>query len=212
MSFAHPPEDAFERPVYAQTYKPELDPVQGALARRIAQVRLGGRVERCHTIPHLGSYSNATHSWGVAALIYLLWPEEFATLGPVALFHDVPEALVGDVPSPMLNASSEVKEHFHRVEDLICAELRLPSEHVLGPQAYAKVKAADRLDLLLWCYDQERMGNTEASECRRELEIFLAASGLPHPADKLLAWIQANGYPRFKQQGEAARFIKELTK
>ena len=78
--------------------------------RNIIQSRCGGRVERCHVIPHLGSYSNASHSWGVAMLMHYLWPKDFPRLAIYCLSHDIPEAWTGDIPAPVAWAVPELKE------------------------------------------------------------------------------------------------------
>jgi hypothetical protein len=51
------------------------------IATAVIQSRSGGRVERCHGLPHHGTYSNASHQWGVAMLMHYLWPDDFPSAG-----------------------------------------------------------------------------------------------------------------------------------
>jgi len=149
---------------------------------RITQARLGGKVERCHGIPHLGSYSNAAHTWGVLLLLYYLFPGDFMRLAAVALAHDVPEGWVGDVPATVMRYSKSVRPELAKLEKLIADDLGLPFEGDLSPEDHAKLKACDRLDLYLWCMDQLAYGNLHAAEPMRELDRYFTESPLPSPA------------------------------
>ena len=176
-----------------------------SLAKRVIQTRAGGRVERCHTIPHTGSYSVAAHSWGVAMLMFYLWPEDFPRLAAHCLSHDVPEAWVGDIPSPMLRYNPELKKRVEMVEAHIAADLGLPSEFGLSSEDYAKLKACDALEFWLWSREQIDMGNRFAIDGLHEVERHFAESPLPTNA-----W---NLYSEFKRVGSLPRqrgIIKEV--
>lgn len=151
---------------------------------RIVAIRLGGKVERCHTIPHVGSYSVAAHSWGAAMLLREFWPEEFPHLVGFMLSHDVPEAWIGDLPSPLLASlglDSRVSIEF--AEDRILDHLHLPSLESVPQEDWAKIKACDRIELLLWCMEQEFvLGNLYVRECRRRLLEFIVENPPPEPA------------------------------
>lgn len=162
--------------------QPELPGASDPILRNVLQSRLGGKVERCHSIPHHGSYSNAAHSWGVSMLLYYLWPADFARLVIHCLTHDVPEGWVGDVPSTMLNADPEIKALFAKVEKSIQDDLGLPFEGDLPPEDYAKLKACDRLELYIWCCEQVACGNLYALEPMKALHEVFAANPLPAPA------------------------------
>lgn len=156
------------------------------LARRVVQSRAGGRVERCHGLPHNGSYNNAAHSWGVAMLMLQLWPDSFPRLAAVCLAHDVPEAWTGDIPSPTIRfAPPGFKKAIAEMEVRLLEDLGLPNEHDLTGEDYAKVKACDRLELYLWCREQVDMGNRFAMEFLNELDRYLEQSVLPAAADAL---------------------------
>jgi len=59
-----------------------------------------GKVRRWHTMRAVDPQTNADHSWGVAFLILLQWPDASANLIKAALFHDLGERWAGDIPGP----------------------------------------------------------------------------------------------------------------
>lgn len=158
----------------------------------IIQARAGGRVERCHAIPHQGGYSNAAHSWGVAMLMHALWPEDFSRLAIYCLSHDVPEAWVGDIPAPLLRYVPGLKVSLGGLEDGLNRLIDLPAESELNDLDYAKLKACDKLEFYLWCREQGLMGNGFANEASVEICKYLRTSLMPAPAEELFLAIQRN--------------------
>lgn len=154
-------------------------------AKWIVQSRAGGRVERCHGVPHAGSYSNAAHSWGVAMLMFYLWPEDFPRLAGACLAHDVPEAWVGDVPAPTMRYLPGLRKDLGEIEDGLNASLGLPAEGELAIEDHVKLKACDRLELYLWCREQLLLGNQFVGETLKELKRFFSEVPLPEEAMKL---------------------------
>lgn len=150
------------------------------LLDRVMAVRTGGTVQRCHGIRHHGSYKVAEHTWGVLVLLWLLYPDDYVRLSPYVLFHDVPEAWVGDIPASTKKYSPAVKQAVGTMETSIFAWLRLPDEHDLSVDDHAKLKACDVLDLYLWVAEEVCGGNWHAHCVARELETFIA-KGMPMP-------------------------------
>jgi 5'-deoxynucleotidase YfbR-like HD superfamily hydrolase len=134
--------------------KLELNPVE-----QILLARGGGAVTRCHTLRHSMPYTNAEHSWGVAMLMYYLFPQEFKRLVIFALAHDVPECLVGDTPSTAKESSK-----VDTTEGAILREFGLPELAHLGTAERAILKVCDRLDLYLWAREQHTVGNVWVQE------------------------------------------------
>lgn len=189
------------------SYTPKMDKSVVVMADRIIQTRSGGMVERGHCIPHQGSYNNAAHSWGVAMLMHAIWPEDFKRLVLVCLAHDVAESWVGDIPAPILRYSPEFRTVVGGMENTICASLGLPREDQLPPEDHAKLKACDRLELYLWCREQQAIGNTFIKEFLTELTRYFIETPLPFPADKLFKHFEFNTVlPRY------AGIIKALEK
>jgi len=155
------------------------------MAQKIIQARLGGKTERCHNIPHLGSYSDAAHSWGVAILMWHLWPEDFPRLAIYCLSHDVPEGWVGDIPAPTLRYVPGVAAALKPIEGNLNRAIGLPGEDELNEVDLAKLKACDRLDFYLWAREQFAFGNTFVQQSIIELERFFKETPLPPEAQKL---------------------------
>lgn len=173
---------------YAET--PTMDERFAVMVDRVIQTRSGGKVERCHIMPHQGSYNNAAHSWGVAMLMNTLWPEDFERLALVCLAHDVGESCVGDIPAPVLRYLPEFRAAVSGMEAKICDSLGLPREDFLSPSDHAKLKACDRLELYLWCREQLAAGNTFAEEFLTELKRYFVETPLPSPADALFSRLE----------------------
>lgn len=160
---------------------------------RVMATRIGGAVERCHGITHYGSYSVAAHTWGVLSLLYILWPDDFGRLAPNVMFHDVPEAWVGDIPAPTKRYSRVVKAACEEMELQILKRFQLPSDLILDDLDRAKVRACDSLELYLWSREQVLGGNQHASCIVRELNRFYLETPLPEPANTLLYEIRHGG-------------------
>ena len=114
-------------------------------------------------------------------------PEQLAA---IALFHDAPEILTGDLPTPIKYHSAGIKSAYDEVEALavekLLAELpealrpayrRLLEAH-RDPEGYALVKAADRLSAYIKCVEERKAGNlefvsAEAATLRRLREMRL---------------------------------------
>lgn len=174
------------------------------LLDRVMAVRTGGTVQRCHGIRHQGSYSVAEHTWGVLALLYLLYPDDYARLSPCVLFHDVPEAWVGDIPASTKKWNNVVKLAVSEMEARIMMWLQLPDEHELNASDHAKLKACDVLDLYLWVCEEVCGGNGHAKCVGRELDTFVQnGMKLPAPAHELWATIRQRihgGYLGFQHE------------
>lgn len=147
----------------------------------IVQSRAGGAVQRCHGIRHIGSYSNAEHTWGVLLLLWHIHPEHFGAVAPFALSHDVPEFIFGDVPAPTMRYVPGLREQLGEYEDFLNASYgNMPegSLQELDPEGFAALKDCDRLDLWFWCVEQRALGNMFAYECQKELERYFEQGGL----------------------------------
>jgi len=126
---------------------------------RITRLREGGNVTRCHTVPHHGHYDVAQHSWGVTILLTQLYPEASGRLLRAALTHDVEERWTGDVPAFCKWAHQKVRDGLEEAEDCIRSLVGLEGKLGLDEVERMWLKAADLLDLWLWCHDQRAMGN-----------------------------------------------------
>ena len=177
------------------------------LLQQIRESRIGGRVERCHGVPHLGSYSNAAHQWGVAMLMWYIWPEHFHRLVLHCLSHDVPEGWLGDIPAPTLRFVPGVRGRLEPLEAQINDELGLPAENALSAEDLERLKACDRLELYLWCQDQQDLGNKNVDTTINELEHYFKIKPLPEPARLLFE--EMRDIPRERRRGVVRSLVGE---
>lgn len=161
--------------------------------RRVVAIRTGGGTERAHGVKHHGSYSVAEHTWGVLCLLFALYPDDYARISPFALFHDVPEAWVGDVPAPTKMYSVSVKIACDTLERAVHEWLRLPCDLDLGDEDRRILKACDHLELYLWTMEQVHGGNLHALCLMRELDRFFEERPLEGPAARLYNEMQMAG-------------------
>jgi 5'-deoxynucleotidase YfbR-like HD superfamily hydrolase len=139
------------------------------LSDQIAQARLGLRTERCHTIPHHGSYTVGHHVAGCLLLAFYLYPESFEKLAVHILAHDLPEVFVGDIPSTTKRyANAGFRDTVKQIEDNILEDLGLPKQKNMELALQNMLKAVDLLDFILWAHDQVKMGNSMAIDALTE--------------------------------------------
>ncbi len=101
----------------------------------------------------------------------------------IALYHDVPEILTGDMPTPIKYVNPVMRDAYKQVEssaitailDLLPDDLRPQYSELFSPAAaYATekrfVKAADKLSALIKCEEELKQGNTEFKSARDTTE------------------------------------------
>lgn len=132
-----------------------------------------------HALAELGNqHCGQSYDTGKAALL--------------ALYHDLPEVLTGDLPTPIKYFSPEMRENYKQIEahattqllDKLPAELRAIYTPLLSPtdadQALCKlVKAADKLSALIKCIEEEKSGNTEFGRAKEETVRALSEMQCP---------------------------------
>ena len=156
-------------------------------------------VERCHLIPHLRSYDNARHTWGVCTLLHIFWPED-PHLVTFALFHDVPERWTGDVPGQVLASDPRLAAIFRERDEMISSVLKIPSEHALVDVDYVRVKACDRLDFWLWTFDEEALGNRNVIGARdATTERMMEDPNTPPEIIDFMVAFSEEGWQRHKE-------------
>ena len=112
-------------------------------------------------------------------------------LAAIALYHDAPEILTGDLPTPIKYHSATIKSAYDEVENVAVEKLlaELPDElrpayralltAPQRPEEYALVKAADRLAAYIKCVEERKAGNLEFSSAELASRRKLEALGLP---------------------------------
>jgi len=112
-------------------------------------------------------------------------------LAAIALYHDAPEILTGDMPTPIKYHSSEIKSAYDEVEVLAVEkllgelpEMLRPAYRALltaqeDPSQYALVKAADKLSAYIKCIEERRAGSREFASAERSARKKLQEMQLP---------------------------------
>lgn len=112
-------------------------------------------------------------------------------LTAIALYHDAPEILTGDLPTPIKYHSRQIKSAYDEVENVAVDKLleALPEElrgayrpyltAAEDPETYALVKAADTLSAYIKCVEERRAGNREFLSAEASALKKLMAMRLP---------------------------------
>lgn len=96
--------------------------------------------------------------------------EERAAL--LALFHDTPEILTGDLPTPVKHGSAALEEAYEKIEnEAIDLFVSMAPDymknsisdiyHEEDAELLKLVKAADKISALIKCVDEKKAGNAE---------------------------------------------------
>lgn len=107
-----------------------------------------------------------------------------------ALYHDAPEILTGDLPTPVKYFNPDIRDAYKKVEAVSADKLlaMLPEELRASYVPYLKeeagqvhdlVKAADKLSAYIKCVEELKTGNTEFREAAEQTMDAIKASGLP---------------------------------
>lgn len=136
------------------------------LVQKALALREGGQVIRAHTMPYVGAYNVAIHSYNAVSLLLLLYPgQPRVELIRAVMWHDVPERWTGDVPSPAKWSSSDLKEVLDNLEQKILDTLGEGELFTnLTFQESYWLTAVDLLELWMWGQDQAAMGNYAANK------------------------------------------------
>ena len=124
----------------------------------------------------------STHSLEVSAIAHALALIGNRRLGKsynadraavLGLYHDLPEILTGDMPTPVKYYNAEIRRSFGEIEaaaqeallDTLPADLRGDYEPLVRPDEtedlYRLVKAADKISALIKCTEEKNSGNRE---------------------------------------------------
>lgn len=139
---------------------------------KIMRMREGGHVQRCHCFPHIGTYDVAQHTFHMLLLMEELHPDPPKHLYSLILRHDLLERWTGDIPATATQLVPEIRELKTRAENQVKAVTGI--EDWLGDEPVddydiAWLKGLDNLEFLLWCDDQEAMGNLIATRKKRDV-------------------------------------------
>lgn len=117
-------------------------------------------------------------------------PERAATL---AMLHDAPEIITGDLPTPVKYHSPEIRKAYQEVENLAVERLLSMLPEDLAPQyrellTYSSpqdtalkplVHAADKISAVVKCIEERKGGNLEFVQAEKALRETVASLCLP---------------------------------
>ena len=151
--------------------------------------------------------SLSEHSCEVAVIVHALCVIGNARFGKnynaeraavLALYHDAPEIITGDMPTPVKYLNPQIREAYKKVEEGAEEKLlsTLPDDlrGAFRPLLFADdpadaallplIKAADKLSALIKCLEEDRSGNREFDSARVSTENALTelAANVPEAA------------------------------
>ena len=111
----------------------------------------------------------------------------------LAAFHDAPEIITGDMPTPVKYYDPEVKNAYSRVEYAAVQKMlsSLPDEMKPHYERLLKadseedavlipyIKAADKISALIKCIEEEQMGNRDFSSAKKSTENIIKGLNMP---------------------------------
>lgn len=151
---------------------------------RIIKMRECSHVERCHTLPHVGSYTDGQHSHDMVSLYLVLCPKPSLEVVKAIHVHDYGERWVGDLPAPTKWAEPEIGRILQRLEAGCIS--RLGFETTLTTTEMEWLKALDGLEVFLWAQDQVAMGNRNAQNVIDNINLNFKTAKLPQPVRDFL--------------------------
>lgn len=120
--------------------------------------RDAGAVRRYHVQRTLRQQTVAEHTFGMLMLIKQVRAGTFISpaLYDAVLHHDLPELFTGDIPAPIKRAHPDLGPLMDSIEEGLAP---LYIEPDLDAEDTALLKWADRMELVLWCLEEVKMGN-----------------------------------------------------
>ena len=121
-----------------------------------------------------------------------------------ALYHDAPEILTGDLPTPIKYYNPDIRDAYKEVEqfsarkllDMLPESLRPAFDPLLredyDPELRRLVKAADKLSAYIKCLEELRSGNREFAQAERTLH-----GSLEHMELRAVAYFFEHFIPAF---------------
>ncbi len=153
------------------------------------------------------------HSHEVAAVAFVLcvignrryaknYNGERASL--LGLFHDMPEIITGDLPTPVKYFNPEIKDAYKKVEAVASEKLlaTLPddlredfdflfNEKESDEELWKIVKAADKISALIKCIEERKAGNMEFAKAEQSTLEAVKNMNMPEADDFIRDFLPA---------------------
>lgn len=179
----------------------------GAIMHRMNYINRWGLMRNART------ESLSEHTLSTAYIAHLLACMANARFGArvdinkltcAALYHDAPEILTGDLPTPVKYGNERMRAEYKQVEQQAQRQLvsMLPADiaplmagaltgEELTERERAILKAADKLSALIKCIEEEAAGNTEFASAKQATIDTLNTDPLPETVCFLEEFIPA---------------------
>ncbi len=137
-------------------------------------------MKRHHNYPILGEQRVSDHTWRMLIIAKEIFPEK---CGPhfisAVLYHDVTEYKTGDVPANAKWKNKNLRKGLKELKEEIEKELVL--QHDLSKHEKQALQYCDRLEHMIFCLEQRKLGNTYVDRPFANLvEYVLQEVGLPN--------------------------------
>lgn len=164
----------------------------------ISRMRL---IDRWALMQNTAKENIAEHSHNVAVIAHALCVIGNKKFGKdynaercalLALYHDATEVITGDMPTPVKYGSNEMKTVYKSVEslagnrllDMLPQEFREEYDPLFNrdkedEKLWKIVKAADKIDALIKCINEIRMGNREFEKALEAQEKLIDEIDMP---------------------------------
>lgn len=136
-------------------------------------------------------------------------------IAAAALFHDAPEIITGDLPTPVKYHDPELRSRYQAIEDSAAKRLleMLPEElhpaygellhfEQRHPETYRYIKAADKISAWLKCREELKCGNPEFRQAEEQTRRAIGALELPEADYFMEQFAPAFGLTLDELQGE----------
>ncbi len=129
------------------------------------------------------------HALAVLGNTYLGKQYDCAAIALAAIYHDAPEIITGDMPTPVKYNNKTLSAAYRELEketeekllSMLPPELRQSFAPLISPEdAEVKkiVKAADKLSAYIKCIEEEKSGNHEFSSAKASIKANLDAGSV----------------------------------
>ncbi|MBQ7288747.1 MAG: 5'-deoxynucleotidase [Clostridia bacterium] len=155
-------------------------------------------IERWSLMRNMFSENLAEHSLEVAFIAHALAVISNRRFGAnynaekvavAAMFHDAPEIITGDLPTPVKYCNPQIKAAYRQIErEAQDNLLALLPEDLCGeftdifepdPALQPLIHAADKIQALIKCNDEISLGNREFAEAKKATEATIREIDLP---------------------------------
>ena len=128
--------------------------------KMVSFTRDAGRVSRMHTYG-VSDYSVGQHTYNMMQMLLHFWPKEELSLhlATAVMLHDVPEVLLGDIPSPA-KSMGDVGSAFHELEHRVFVSMyHYNPLEMLTDLEKTWLRTLDVIELYLWILEEIGRGN-----------------------------------------------------